>query len=112
MDQNTPKTVLGISENIAAVLCYVVGWISGIIFLVLEKENTFVRFHALQSVVTFLTLFVVSMVAGFIPVIGLAVSLIMGPISVVLWLFLMYEAYQGERYKLPWIGEWVEQQIQ
>jgi uncharacterized membrane protein len=112
MDQNTPKTVLGVSQNIEAVLCYVVGWITGVIFLVLEKENTFVRFHAMQSVVTFLTLFVVSMVAGFIPVIGLVVSLLTGPVSLVLWLFLMYKAYQGERYKLPWVGEWAEQQIQ
>ncbi len=42
------KTSMGVEENIAAVLCYVVGWITGIVFLVLEKENKFVRFHAFQ----------------------------------------------------------------
>jgi uncharacterized membrane protein len=45
------KTALGIEENIAGALCYVLGWLTGIVFLLLEKENRFVRFHAIQSLV-------------------------------------------------------------
>ena len=47
------KTSTGLDENIAGLLCYVLGWISGIIFFLLESENKFVRFHAVQSIVTF-----------------------------------------------------------
>lgn len=112
MADDTPqKTVLGISENIAGLLCYVLGWITGILFLLIEKENQFVRFHALQSLVTFLALFVLSFLLAFIPVINL-ISLILIPlISLVLWLLLMIKAYQGEKYKLPYIGDWCEQQL-
>jgi len=105
------KTSVGLSENIAAMLCYVLGWISGVVFLVLEKENQFVRFHALQSLATFLSLFILSVATGFIPIIGLIVSLIVGPLSLLLWLFLMYKAYLGEKYKVPITGDWAEKQI-
>ncbi len=56
------KTKLGIEENIEALLCYAGAWITGIIFLLLEKENEFVRFHAMQSLLTFLGLFVIGLV--------------------------------------------------
>lgn len=68
--ENKSKTALGIDENIEGLLCYVLGFITGILFLVLEKDNKFVRFHAMQSIVTFLAFFVVSMVIGFIPILG------------------------------------------
>ena len=51
-EKDAKKTVLGISENLEAVLCYALGWITGLIFLLLEKDNRFVRFHALQSLIT------------------------------------------------------------
>jgi len=54
------KTSLDLDENMAGLLCYIGGWITGIIFLVLEKENKFVRFHALQSLLTFLPLSVLA----------------------------------------------------
>jgi len=111
MNKQTPKTVLGLGENIEALLCYALGWITGLIFLLLEKENCFVRFHALQSLVTFLTLFFLSLVVGFIPVIGPIAQLLIGPISLVLWLLLMYKAYLGEKCKLPWIGNWADRQV-
>jgi len=47
------KTSTGLQENIAGLLCYVLGWVTGIIFLFIEKENKFVRFHAVQSIVVF-----------------------------------------------------------
>ena len=54
------KTSMGLDESVAGLLCYIVGWITGIVFLVLEKENKFVRFHALQSLLTFLPLSVLA----------------------------------------------------
>ena len=105
------KTVLGIDENVTGLLCYVLGFITGILFLVLDKENKFVRFHAMQSLVTFLALFVITIVIGWIPVIGWLLSPLLGLLGLLLWLLLMYKAYKGERYKLPFAGDFAEKQI-
>ncbi len=109
MEEN--KTVLGIGENIEGLLCYVLGWITGIIFLLIEKENQFVRFHAMQSIVTFLALFLVSVIFGIIPVLGWIVSILIFPISLILVIFLIYKAYKGEKYKLPYIGDFAEKHL-
>lgn len=106
----TNNTVLGISENIEALLCYVLGWITGIVFLLLEKENEFVRFHAMQSLVVFLSLFVLSLVLGAIPVLGL-LTLVISLLTIVLWIMMMIKSFQGERYKLPWVGDFAEKQV-
>ncbi len=102
------NTSLGLNENVEALLCYVLGWLTGIIFLLLEKKNRFVRFHAMQSLVVFLALFVISLVVEFIPIVGPLLSILILPVSLVLWVLLMFKAYQGERYKLPWIGDFAE----
>ena len=105
------NTALGIDENIEGLLCYVLGFITGILFLVVEKDNKFVRFHAMQSIATFLILFVVSVVIGFIPFIGWVISPLIGLAGLILWLLLMFKAYKGEKYKLPIAGDFAEQQI-
>jgi uncharacterized membrane protein len=105
------KTALGIDENIEGLLCYVLGWITGIVFLVLEKENKFVRFHAMQSLATFLVLFIILVIIGMIPFIGWVISILISIFMLILWLFLMYKAFKGERYKLPIVGEFAEKQI-
>lgn len=105
------KTSMNLEENVAGLLCYVVGWITGIVFLVLEKENTFVRFHALQSILTFLPLSVIAWLLGWIPFVGWALGALVSILIVILWLILMYKAYQGERYKLPLVGEIAEKRI-
>jgi len=87
------------------------GFITGIVFLVLEKENKFVRFHAIQSLATFLPLFVISIVIGWIPFIGVIISILIIPLGLILWLLLMYKAYKGERFKLPVVGYFAEKQI-
>ncbi|MGM0452900.1 MAG: DUF4870 domain-containing protein [Thermodesulfobacteriota bacterium] len=108
MEKN--NTVLGIDQNIEALLCYVLGWITGIVFLLLEKENLFVRFHAMQSLVVFLGLFVLSFVVGVIPVLGLLTPIIF-LLTIVLWIMMMIKSFQGEMYKLPWAGDFAEKQI-
>ena len=102
------KTSTGLEENVAGLLCYVLGWISGIVFLLLEQENKFVRFHAIQSIVVFGAITVIQIILGFIPIIGLVLSYIIWLISLVLWIVLMVKAYQGQTYKLPWAGEFAE----
>jgi len=111
MADENKNTVLGVTENLEGLFCYVLGWVTGLVFLLLEQKNAFVRFHALQSLITFLALFIISTVIGFIPVLGILVGLVLWPLGVVLWIVLMVKAYKGERYKLPVIGDFVERQL-
>ena len=99
---------LGLTPNIAALLSYLFGVITGIIFFVLEKQNKFVRFHAMQSIVVFGFLFVLDAVLMLIPVIGWALMPIVWVVSVILWIILMIKAYQGEYFKLPIAGDIAE----
>lgn len=111
MYTNDDKSTMSMEPNIAGALCYLVGFITGIIFLLLEKENRFVRFHAMQSIVTYGFFFVLGFVLSFIPIIGWLISLLLAPLGFILWILLMYKAYQGEMFKLPVVGDFAEQQI-
>jgi uncharacterized membrane protein len=101
-------TSTGLSPNIAGLLCYVGIWVSGIIFLVLEQRNKFVRFHAAQSIVAFGTLTVAGIILGLIPVVGDAFSSIIVIIGVIVWIIMIVKASSGEWYKLPWAGDVAE----
>jgi uncharacterized membrane protein len=112
---NTPnpeKSSTGLEANLAGALAYALGPITGILFLVLEKDSKFVRFHAMQSTITFLALFAVSVVLSFIPILGWIVAFFLQLAAVVLWLVLMFKAFQGEKFKLPTIGDLAERQVQ
>lgn len=111
MTEENKKTVLGVTENLEALICYALGWVTGLVFLFLEKNNEYVRFHALQSLVTFGALRAASFVLVFIPILGWLVAFCLSILSLVLWVFLMVKAYSGERYKLPVVGDFVEQQM-
>ena len=102
------KTSMGLEENVAGALCYVLGWITGIIFYIMEKENKTVRFHAVQSIIVFLPLTIIVGIFQFIPFIGWAISGLIGLLMFILWLILMLKAYQGEKFKLPVIGDIAE----
>ena len=108
------KTSTGLDENVAGLLCYVLGWVSGLVFILLEKENKFVRFHAMQSIVTFGSITIVSIalsILGLIPFIGVVFDImnwIIGLLAFVLWIVLMVKAVQGTMYKLPWAGNLAE----
>lgn len=94
------KKSLGLPRNTAAALSYVLGWLTGLVFLLIEKDP-FVRFHATQSIVTFGLLTILAM----IPVIGWVLSPFVMIVGFVLWLVLIYKAYQGEEFKLPLVGK-------
>ena len=106
--QDLGSTDTGIKPNIAALLAYLLGFVSGLVFLLVEKKNKFVRFHAMQSIVTFGALFIAQWVLTFIPVLGLLMSGLLSIFGVGLWIVLMVKAYQGEKFKLPWAGDVAE----
>ena len=104
------KTSLGLDENVVGALAYGLGWITGLALLLTERENRFVRFHALQSTLVFGGLCAVWFVGTSIPPIGWFLSfIVIPPLSAVLWLLLLFKAYQGERFKLPYVGDIAEQ---
>ncbi len=98
----------GLEPNVAGLLCYLGVWISGIVFLVIEQKNRFVRFHALQSIVTFGTLTVAGALLGWIPYAGDLFRIVIGISTFILWVVLMVKAYQGELYKVPLAGQVAE----
>ena len=106
------ETSTGLAPNVAGTLAYALGPISGVAFIVLEKENRFVRFHAAQSIVVFLAAFAASIVVtmagtvlAFIPLLGWLVaavlSLTLSAATFGAWLFLMWKAWQGESWRAP-----------
>jgi len=114
----------GLSANVAGLLCYVAGWITGIVFIVLEKKSVFVRFHAWQSIMTFGILTAAHLIlytilraiafATFLP--GLAIfagvlGTIIWILMVILWIILVIQAGTGKMWKVPWAGDWAEKQI-
>jgi uncharacterized membrane protein len=104
------KTNTGIQQNLAGLLCYLVWWITGIIFLILEKENQFIRFHAVQSIITFGAISIIQIILPFIPVIGGILAYIVWVLSFILWIVLMFKAYQGQKFKLPIAGDIADNQ--
>jgi uncharacterized membrane protein len=95
----------GLEPNIAGLLCYLGLWITGIIMLVLERNNKFVRFHAAQSIVVFGSLTILSGALGFVPFAGQFFSAAIGIVIFILWLVLMVKAYRAEFYRLPVAAE-------
>jgi len=99
----------GIQENVAGLLCYVLIWVTGIIFLLIDKRP-FVRFHAAQSIVVFggLTilrfglLFMHGFFGGFV---GFGLFGLLSVIGFILWVFLMVKAYQHQMFRLPIVAD-------
>jgi len=104
------KTSSGLDENVAGALTYALGWITGLGFLLTEPANKFVRFHALQSLIVFGGLSIAWFIAMSIPLLGWAIAfVVIPPLSAVLWLLLMFKAYQGARFKVPFAGDVADQ---
>jgi uncharacterized membrane protein len=105
----------GLRENVAGFLCYILFWVSGLLFFLIDKRPS-VRFHAMQSMITFGGLFAINWLfswggwfSGFL---GFAVMSmfhsLLGVVVVVCWILCMVKAYQGQRYKLPVVGDMAE----
>jgi uncharacterized membrane protein len=113
------STSADLEEHVASALCYLVGPLTGVLFLVLEpySRNRTVRFHAFQSIFTFVALLIANIaitILGWIPFIGWAfwfVSWSLLPLlCLVLWIGLMVKAYNKERWVLPIVGPLAEKQ--
>jgi uncharacterized membrane protein len=111
VSETSDKTSTGLNPNTAALLSYLFGWVTGIIFFILEKDNKYVRFHALQSIIVFGVLSVAGSILGWIPFFGWVAGALIGILTFILWLVLMIKAYQGEKYKIPWAGDFAEKQV-
>ncbi len=102
----------GLTENIAGLLSYVLGWITGLIFFLIDKRP-YVRFHAAQSMVVFGALHILSIVLGLVFgvgvmmggmagfSVGLLLTMLVNLLALVLWIVCMVKAYQGERFRVP-----------
>lgn len=99
------------TENLMGAASYLLGFITGIIFLVIEKQSKFVRFHAMQSTILFGGVFVLNFGLGLIPILGWLLGLILTFASFIFWIILMWKAFQGEMYKVPKIGDLAEKQL-
>ena len=109
------KSIFGLDENLAAALSYVLGPFSGIFVFIMERENKFVRFHALQSTLWFLMLYVAGWVLGMItslPLIGWVLGIVISPVvffgTIIVFaskIFLILQAYNGKTFKIPIIGD-------
>jgi uncharacterized membrane protein len=107
-------TSMGMQPNVEAGLSYVFGWITGLIFFLVEKQNRFVRFHAMQSLLFFGGLTIIDIILNFVgavPGIGwLAplVSLAVGVVGFIGWIVLLVNGFQGKYFKLPIVGDYAE----
>ncbi len=113
----------GMSANVTGLLCYVVGWITGIVFVVWENKSTFVKFHAWQSIMVFgvltaahlilVTMLTAIAVAAFSPglmILAGVMSWIIGLLGLILWIILVIQAGTGKMWKVPLAGDWAEKQ--
>ena len=98
----TEKLQTGLDKNTAGALSYVLGPITGVVFLIIEKEP-YVRFHAMQSIVVFVSLFALQWVMAFTIVLLPLVPLVT-LVGFILWLLLIYKAWQGEEWEVPMLG--------
>ena len=115
----TPATSAGMQNNVVGLLCYLVGWVTGLIFLLIDpyKNDKFVRFHAFQSIFLDVAVFVLCIGLSILGFLFAIISrgfggLLMLPLWGIFWLaflgakiFLMYKAYNNEQFKLPFIGD-------
>jgi uncharacterized membrane protein len=97
------KSATGLSKNTAGALSYVLGPLTGVVFLILEKDS-FVRFHAMQSIVVFVGLFALQWILG-LTIILLPLVPVVGIVTFVLWLLLIYKAWQGDEWEVPFVGK-------
>lgn len=123
----TAKSSTGLDENIAALLSYVLHWVSGLIFFLIEKNSRLVRFHAMQSIllsvlvavlviVLVIVTFILGIIGGQLPgFLGTIISLLMTLFwfalwigLLIVWIMCLIKAYQGVYFKLPIIGNFAE----
>jgi uncharacterized membrane protein len=117
---DSPSASSGLQRNVAGMLCYILGLVTGIVFLVITPYNKdrFIRFHAFQAIffhvgiiATWIVLGILDAILGFgLGFIVTLAQLVVWLGGLALWIFLMVKAYGNEKYKLPVIGDLAEKQ--
>lgn len=117
MMEQERRSVARLEPNTAALLAYLLGWLTGLLFLLLEKHDEYVRFHAMQSVIFFgvvtlaaVVLWLLLMVP-YINILFMVLLSLLGLFAFAAWAILMVKAYQGNRLMLPWVGERAERRV-
>ena len=115
-------TSTGLQAKTEALISYLFGWFSGIIFLLIERKNRFVRFRAAQSTIFFgivTVLYILLRFISVIPILGFLLSPVIGFVTFVggivvflIWLFLMLQAYRGKTVRLPFISGYADNLVQ
>ncbi|HEY8185652.1 MAG TPA: DUF4870 domain-containing protein [Pyrinomonadaceae bacterium] len=130
--QNPPpsapgKSSTGLDENVAALLTYILGWVTGLIFFLIEKDSKLVRFHGIQSIllcvvaaVLFIAVWVITVVlvliasqvadifGSLVGILAFLLWLVVGLLLAITWILCLVRAYQGKFFKLPFIGNLAE----
>jgi uncharacterized membrane protein len=108
-------------SNLLAAIAYLFGIITGLILYLLRPEDRYVKFHAMQSILYCIAIIIIEIVWGVIAgivtlgtlgvglLIVAPVSMLLGLIFLLVWLYLMWQAFNGKKYKLPYIGDYAEQ---
>ena len=117
MDNNPPlgsttgKSSTGLDANVAAGIAYILTWLTGLIFYLIEKESRFVRFHAMQAILlgaAFFVVMIVMRILGAIPLIGFVAglaSIVIWLAFLAIWIYCLVMAFTGKDFKLPVIGD-------
>ena len=100
----------GLKKEIAAAIAYLIGPITGVIMLLMEKDS-FVRFHAMQSIIVFVGLIVIQMLLAATVILSVLIPLTTLA-GFILWLVLMYKALQGEKWEVPFVGKYVHKLLE
>ena len=96
MSEQKPEGT-GLSDNAAGALCYVLWWITGIIFLILEPKNKTIRFHAFQSIIVFGVISILQIIFFWVPVLNWLIWVA----GIILWVVLIVMTYQNRELKIP-----------
>ena len=99
------------NENLMGAVAYLLGFITGIALLLIEKKSKFVRFHAMQSTILFGGLFIVNIALGFIPILGWALGILLSLTGFIFWVVLIIKSFCGKMYRVPYIGKLAEKQL-
>jgi uncharacterized membrane protein len=116
-------TTVTMNDNLAGALCYLLGFITGILFLVLApyNQNRTIRFHAFQSIflniawfAAYIVVSIISLAFRVIPVLGAFVTIVLHLALflafVIIWFYLLFKTYNGEKVVLPVIGPFADKQ--
>ena len=100
---------MGMKVRTAGLLCYLFGWVGGLVFLLLERDNRFVRFHASQSILFFGSMSILGWITSLFPFAFFGLGGLVGLVGFIGWIVLMVAAHRGRYYKLPLFGTYAEQ---